>query len=79
MSEGYVPISGLKKTKKGIIVPEEMVEGILSTYHEMERYLTTLEILADEDALASVVKSRKEINNGDYVDASAQEIDNILK
>jgi len=46
---------------------------------EVEQILATLETLADEEALKTIERSRKEVAKGEYVECSIEDLEKVLK
>jgi hypothetical protein len=51
----------------------------MSTCAKMEQILATLEKLADEKTLKAIVKSRKQVAKGEYVEYSINDLKKVLK
>lgn len=69
----------VRVTREGILIPEELFKEMISTYVRIEQVLATLEMLADEEALKTIEKSREEIAKGEYVECSIDELERVLK
>ena len=61
-----------------VVIPKEILNQILDAFEKMESAMSTLEILADEDAMSSIDKSRKDIKNGHFVDGSVHDLEKVL-
>jgi len=66
-------------SRKGVLVPEELFREMIRTYIEMEQVLATLETLADEEALKTIEKSRKDVAEGEYVECAIDDLEKVLK
>ena len=69
----------VKVTKEGILIPEELFKEMVSAYAKTEQILATLETLADEKALKTIEKSRKQVAKGEYVECSINDLEKVLK
>ena len=61
-----------------VVIPKETLNQILDAFEKMESAMSTLEILADEDTMKSIEKSRKDIKNGHFVDGSVHDLEKVL-
>ena len=66
-------------SRKGVLVPEELFREMIRTYIEMEQVLATLETLADEEALKTIEKSRKDVAESEYVECAIDDLEKVLK
>ena len=48
---------GMKATRKGVLIPEELFKEMIGVFTRIEQILATLETLADEDTL-EIIKRR---------------------
>ena len=69
----------VKVTSEGITIPEELFKEMMSAYVKVEQILTTLENLADEEAMKAIKRSREEVAKGDYVECSIDDLEKVLK
>jgi hypothetical protein len=69
----------VKVTREGILIPEELFREMMGAYVKMEQVLATLETLADEEALKTIEKSRKDVAEGEYVECSIDDLERVLK
>jgi hypothetical protein len=69
----------VKVAMEGVLVPEELFKEMLNVYARMERVFATLEILADEEALRRIKRSREEVARGEYVECSINDLEKALK
>ena len=69
----------VKVTREGVLIPEELFREMMSAYVKVEQVLATLEMLADEEALKSIEKSREELAKGEYVECSMDDLERVLK
>jgi len=69
----------VKFTKDGIFIPEDLFREMMDAYFRMEQVLATIEILADDEALKAIKKSREEIVKGEYVECSIEDLEKVLK
>ena len=69
----------VKVTKDGVLIPKELFKEMMSTHAKMEQILATLELLADDEALKTIEKSRKQVSKGDYVECSVNDVEKVLK
>ena len=59
--------------------PEDVFGEMMDTYFRMEQVLATIEILADDEALKAVKKSREEIVKGEYDECLIEDLEKVLK
>jgi hypothetical protein len=69
----------IKVTKEGVLIPEELFSEMVNTYAKMEQIMETLETLADKKALKTIAKSRSEAAKRDYIECTADELEEVLK
>jgi hypothetical protein len=69
----------VKVTKEGILFPEELFKEIMSAYVKVEQILATLKMLADEETLKTIEKSREEVVKGEYVECSINNLETVLR
>jgi len=69
----------VKFTKRGVLVPKELFEEMMSAYFKVEQILATLETLADKEALKTIRKSREEVAKGEYVECSIKGLEKVLE
>jgi hypothetical protein len=61
-----------------ITIPRDLFEDMLSSYHKMEQIMATLEVSLDTETMNSIKRSKEDIENGDFMDCSFDEIDDVL-
>jgi len=61
-----------------VVIPKDVLNQILDAFEKMESAMSTLEILAGEDTMKSIEKSRKDIKNGHFVDGSVHDLEKVL-
>jgi len=61
-----------------VVIPKEALNQILDAFEKKEAAMSTLEILADEDTMKSIEKSRKDIKQGHFVDGSVHDLEKVL-
>jgi len=69
----------VRVTREGILIPEELFKEMMSAYVKVEQILATLETIADEEALKTIERSRKEVAKGEYVECSINDLEKVLK
>ncbi|MEM3531478.1 MAG: hypothetical protein QXD42_06790 [Nitrososphaerales archaeon] len=69
----------VKVTKDGILIPEELLKEMMSTYLKVEQILATLDTIIDKEALKAIEKSREEVAKGEYVECSIDDLEKVLK
>ena len=69
----------VKVTREGILIPEELFREMMGAYVKMEQVLATLETLADEEALKTIEKSRKDVAEGEYVECAIDDLEKVLR
>ena len=69
----------VRVTREGVLIPEELFREMMGAYVKMEQVLATLETLADEEALKTIEKSRKDVAEGEYVECSIDDLERVLK
>lgn len=70
--------TGLRATHGGVIVPRDVIMDILNLYQKMEEVMATLEIMADQNTLKSIKKSKEQISKKQFLDADIHTIENTL-
>ena len=61
-----------------ITIPKDLFEDMLSSYYKMEQIMATLEVSLDKDTMDSIKRSKADMENGDFVDCSFDEINDLL-
>ncbi|MEM3382604.1 MAG: hypothetical protein QW698_00960 [Nitrososphaerales archaeon] len=69
----------VKVTKDGVLIPEELLKEMMSTYLKVEQILATLDTIIDKEALKAIEKSREEVAKGEYVECSIDDLEKVLK
>ena len=70
---------GIKVVGDEVVIPKKLFEEMIDAYVRMEQVLATLEILADREALETIRKSRREIVEGKYIEATINDVERVLK
>ena len=75
----YVMAAIAHETKHDTItIPKDLFEDMLSSYHKMEQIMATLEVSLDKETMDSIKRSKEDMANGDFLDCSFDEIDDVL-
>ena len=61
-----------------ITIPRDLFEDMLSSYYKMEQIMATLEVSLDKETMDSIKRSKVDMENGDFVDCSFDEINDVL-
>ncbi len=69
---------GLETKHDTVTIPVDLFEDMMSSYQKMEQIMSTLEVLLDQKAMDSIKKSKEDIEKGNFVDCSLDEIDGLL-
>ncbi len=69
---------GLETKHDTVTIPVDLFEDMMSSYQKMEQIMSTLEVLLDQKAMDSIKKSKEDIEKGNFVDCSLDEIDGVL-
>lgn len=64
----------VKVTREGVLIPKELFKEMMSIHTKMEQLLATIELLADDEALKTIKKSKKQVSNGDCIECSVNEL-----
>lgn len=70
---------GIKVVGDEVVIPKKLFEEMIDAYVRMEQVLATLEILADRETLETIRKSRREIAEGKYIEATINDVERVLK
>ncbi|MFH1722775.1 MAG: hypothetical protein ABH950_09265 [Candidatus Altiarchaeota archaeon] len=60
--DAYPPVSSKKKGT--VEVPKKVIDEIITSYHNLESSLETLEILSNPKLLADIEESREDVKAG---------------
>jgi hypothetical protein len=75
----YIMTAIAHETKHDTItIPKDLFEDMLSSYHKMEQIMATLEVSLDKETMDSIKRSKVDMENGDFVDCSFDEINDVL-
>ena len=61
-----------------ITIPRDLFEDMLSSYHKMDQIMATLEVSLDKETMDSIKRSKEDMENGDFLDCSFDEINDVL-
>lgn len=62
-----------------IQIPVAIFEEIHDAHEKIDRILETIEVLMDGATLRRLKRGEEELKTGDYIDATSEEIEEILR
>ena len=62
-----------------IQVPVALFEEIHDAHEKIDQILETMEVLMDRATLRRIKKGEEELKAGDYIDATTEEIEELLR
>ncbi|RLG16153.1 hypothetical protein DRN69_01570 [Candidatus Pacearchaeota archaeon] len=68
-----------KKMEEKVVIPRATLNDMFSTFQKMESIISTIEILADEESMKAIRKSKEDLSKGRYVEGNMEDLDKIMK
>jgi hypothetical protein len=51
---------------------------MIASYQKLDQIMSTIEIMLDKETMESIQKSKQQIENGEFVECTLEEVDKIL-
>ncbi len=64
--------------KEGVLIPKDMFDDMIASYQKLDQIMSTIEIMLDKETMESIQKSKQQIENGEFVECTLEEVDKIL-
>ncbi|MCG7849748.1 MAG: hypothetical protein MIO93_11310 [ANME-2 cluster archaeon] len=64
--------------KEGVLIPKDMFNDMIASYQKLDQIMSTIEIMLDKETMESIQKSKQQIENGEFVECTLEEVDKIL-
>ena len=68
-----------KNMEEKVVIPRATLNDMFSTFQKMESIISTIEILADEESMKAIRKSKEDLSKGRYVEGNMEDLDKIMK